>query len=136
MRRGTFTGATGMKPGLFEVADGGTLFIDEIGELALGLQAKLLRVLEDGSLRRVGSVKERRVHVRADRSNESRFIRRGSREAVSRGSFLSYQCFDDPTSAIAETCGRFAAARRTFGWPGLACTSRRYSNIGAVQLAG
>jgi DNA-binding NtrC family response regulator len=62
--KGAFTGASGMKPGLFEVADGGTLFIDEIGELALGLQAKLLRVLEDGSLRRIGSVKERRVHVR------------------------------------------------------------------------
>ena len=62
--KGAFTGATGMKPGLFEVADGSTLFIDEIGELALGLQAKLLRVLEDGMLRRVGSVKERRVHVR------------------------------------------------------------------------
>jgi DNA-binding NtrC family response regulator len=62
--RGAFTGASGMKPGLFEVADGGTLFIDEIGELALGLQAKLLRVLEDGSLRRVGSVKERKVKVR------------------------------------------------------------------------
>jgi DNA-binding NtrC family response regulator len=62
--KGAFTGATGMKPGLFEVADGGTLFIDEIGELALGLQAKLLRVLEDGTLRRVGSVKERRVQVR------------------------------------------------------------------------
>jgi DNA-binding NtrC family response regulator len=62
--KGAFTGATGMKPGLFEVADGGTLFIDEIGELALSLQAKLLRVLEDGTLRRVGSVKERRVRVR------------------------------------------------------------------------
>jgi DNA-binding NtrC family response regulator len=62
--KGAFTGAVGMKPGLFEVADGGTLFIDEIGELALALQAKLLRVLEDGTLRRVGSVKERRVHVR------------------------------------------------------------------------
>jgi DNA-binding NtrC family response regulator len=62
--KGAFTGAAGMKPGLFEVADGGTLFIDEIGELALGLQAKLLRVLEDGTLRRVGSVKERRVRVR------------------------------------------------------------------------
>ncbi len=62
--KGAFTGATGMKPGLFEVADGGTMFIDEIGELALSLQAKLLRVLEDGTLRRVGSVKERRVRVR------------------------------------------------------------------------
>jgi transcriptional regulator with PAS, ATPase and Fis domain len=46
------------------VADGGTLFVDEIGELAPGLQAKLLRVLEDGTLRRVGSLKERRVDVR------------------------------------------------------------------------
>jgi DNA-binding NtrC family response regulator len=62
--KGAFTGAVGMKQGLFEVADGGTLFIDEIGELAGELQAKLLRVLEDGTLRRVGSVKERRVHVR------------------------------------------------------------------------
>ncbi|MCG8448070.1 MAG: sigma 54-interacting transcriptional regulator, partial [Pirellulales bacterium] len=62
--KGAFTGAVANKPGLFEVADGGTLFIDEIGELAGSLQAKLLRVLEDGSLRRVGSVKERRVRVR------------------------------------------------------------------------
>lgn len=62
--KGAFTGAIATKPGLFEVADGGTLFIDEFGELAGPLQAKLLRVLEDGSLRRVGSVKERRVKVR------------------------------------------------------------------------
>lgn len=62
--KGAFTGATAQSPGLFEVADGGTLFIDEIGELPSALQPKLLRVLEDGSLRRVGSVKERRVDVR------------------------------------------------------------------------
>ncbi|MGE0377514.1 MAG: sigma-54-dependent transcriptional regulator [Planctomycetaceae bacterium] len=62
--KGSFTGATSAKNGLFEVADGGTLFIDEIGELPLGLQPKLLRVLEDGSFRRVGSHQERRVDVR------------------------------------------------------------------------
>lgn len=62
--KGSFTGATAAKLGLFEVADGGTLFIDELGELATGLQAKLLRVLEDGSLRRVGSTRERTVNTR------------------------------------------------------------------------
>ena len=62
--KGAFTGAVNAKPGLFEVADGGTLFIDEIGEMPGSLQAKMLRVLEDGSLRRVGSIKERRVDVR------------------------------------------------------------------------
>lgn len=62
--KGAFTGATATTPGLFEVADGGTIFIDEIGEMPLSLQPKLLRVLEDGSLRRVGSHKERRVNVR------------------------------------------------------------------------
>lgn len=62
--KGAFTGATATTAGLFEVADGGTIFIDEIGEMPLGLQPKLLRVLEDGSLRRVGSHQERRVDVR------------------------------------------------------------------------
>ncbi|MGE0759731.1 MAG: sigma-54-dependent transcriptional regulator [Pirellulaceae bacterium] len=62
--KGAFTGAASAKPGLFEVADGGTLFIDEIGEMPGSLQAKLLRVLEDGSMRRVGSIKERKVNVR------------------------------------------------------------------------
>ncbi|MGI9457161.1 MAG: sigma-54-dependent transcriptional regulator [Aeoliella sp.] len=62
--KGAFTGAAVAKPGLLEIVDGGTLFIDEIGELAGPLQAKLLRVLEDGSLRRVGATKERRIRVR------------------------------------------------------------------------
>jgi transcriptional regulator with PAS, ATPase and Fis domain len=62
--KGAFTGAVAAKPGLFEIADGGTLFIDEFGEMSGALQVKLLRVLEDGSMRRVGSVKERKVKVR------------------------------------------------------------------------
>ncbi len=63
-QKGSFTGATTEKPGLFEIADGGTLFIDEIGELPLALQPKLLRVLEDGTLRRIGCHRERKVKVR------------------------------------------------------------------------
>jgi DNA-binding NtrC family response regulator len=62
--RGSFTGADRVKPGLFEVAEGGTLFIDEVAEMSPALQAKLLRVLEDGHYRRVGSTQERRADVR------------------------------------------------------------------------
>lgn len=78
--KGAFTGAINAKQGLFEVADGGTLFIDEIGELPGSLQAKMLRVLEDGSMRRIGSIKERRVDVRilaATNRNMSREVAEG-----------------------------------------------------------
>ncbi|HVS34667.1 MAG TPA: sigma-54 dependent transcriptional regulator [Gemmataceae bacterium] len=62
--KGAFTGAVSAKPGLVEVAEGGTLFVDEIGEKAVGLQAKLLRVLEDEHFRRVGGTTEQRADVR------------------------------------------------------------------------
>ena len=62
--RGAFTGAVSRKHGLFEVADGGTLFLDEIGELSLPLQARLLRVLDGGTFRRVGGVHDISVDVR------------------------------------------------------------------------
>lgn len=62
--KGAFTGAQSNKPGLIEVAEGGTLFIDEVAEMAPALQAKLLRVLEDGHYRRVGSTKEAHADVR------------------------------------------------------------------------
>lgn len=61
--RGGFTGAED-RPGLFEVADGGTLLLDEINSMPLDLQAKLLRVIQDGSIRRVGQVKTTQVDVR------------------------------------------------------------------------
>ena len=62
--KGSFTGAHVEKKGLFEVADGGTLFLDEIGELDISLQAKLLRALQEKSIRRVGGTKEIKTDVR------------------------------------------------------------------------
>ncbi len=62
--KGAFTGAVARKIGRFELADGGTVFLDEIGELPLELQTKLLRVLQEGEFERVGGVHTFRVHVR------------------------------------------------------------------------
>jgi transcriptional regulator with GAF, ATPase, and Fis domain len=62
--RGAFTGASATRAGLFDVADGGTLFLDEIGEMSIAMQAKLLRVLQDGEVRAVGGERARKVDVR------------------------------------------------------------------------
>ncbi|MCA9687413.1 MAG: sigma-54-dependent Fis family transcriptional regulator, partial [Myxococcales bacterium] len=62
--KGAFTGATRDRPGLFEEAEGGSLFLDEIGDMPASLQAKLTRVLEDRHIRRLGEVRERAVDVR------------------------------------------------------------------------
>jgi two-component system, NtrC family, response regulator AtoC len=77
---GAFTGATRAKVGLLEAADGGTVFIDEVGELSLALQVKLLRVLEDRRVQRVGAVVARRVDVRfvaASHRDPSELVRTG-----------------------------------------------------------
>jgi len=62
--KGAFTGAERTKPGRFELADGATVFLDEIGELPVELQPKLLRVLEEGEIQRIGETRARRVDVR------------------------------------------------------------------------
>jgi DNA-binding NtrC family response regulator len=62
--KGAFTGAIGAKEGVIETADGGTLFLDEIGELPLEVQARLLRVLEDGEIRRVGAARREDLYFR------------------------------------------------------------------------
>ena len=62
--RGAFTGAVATRPGRFELAHRGTLFLDEIGDLPLELQAKLLRVLQEGEFERIGSSHTQKVDVR------------------------------------------------------------------------
>src|SRR5512141_414811 len=63
-KRGAFTSADSDKKGLFEIADGGSLFLDEMGEMPMSLQAKLLRVLQEGTVRPVGGTQEKQVDVR------------------------------------------------------------------------
>ena len=79
--KGSFTGAIRDKKGLVEEADSGTLFLDEIGDLSPGMQVKLLRVLQDGQFKAVGSNTIRRVDIRyitATNRNLAELIKRGS----------------------------------------------------------
>jgi len=80
--RGAFTGATQRKPGLVEVASGGTLFIDEVGDIPLGMQVKLLRLLETGTYRRVGATELRTADIRVVSATH-----RGLRDMVAAGRF-------------------------------------------------
>jgi two-component system response regulator HupR/HoxA len=81
-KRGAFTGAHADKMGLFEFADGGTIFLDEIGETEPGMQVRLLRVLQDGEIRPLGSSETRRVDVRIIAATN-----RDLRQAVAEGRF-------------------------------------------------
>jgi transcriptional regulator with GAF, ATPase, and Fis domain len=80
--KGAFTGAFTAKAGWLEAADGGTLFLDEIGELPATLQVKLLRVLQEGEVTRVGARQAKRVGHPARRSHECRLARRDARQAL------------------------------------------------------
>lgn len=82
--KGAFTGAHSTRSGLFDVADGGTLFLDEIGEMSLGMQAKLLRVLQNGEVRRVGEERVHHVNVRIIAATH-----RDLRELAKQGKFRS-----------------------------------------------
>jgi DNA-binding NtrC family response regulator len=79
--KGAFTGAMRDKQGLFEVADGGTFFLDELGEMSAALQVKLLRVLQDGTFMPVGGTKQKKVDVRiiaATNRNLEEMVKRGT----------------------------------------------------------
>jgi transcriptional regulator with GAF, ATPase, and Fis domain len=80
--KGAFTGATGRQVGRFELADGGTIFLDEVGDLPLKLQAKLLRVLQEGEFERLGSGKTIKVDVRVIAATNRDLV-----EGMQRGSF-------------------------------------------------
>jgi DNA-binding NtrC family response regulator len=120
--KGAFTGAVGAKPGLVELADGGTLLLDEIGELALDSQVKLLRALEAGTFFRVGATRPRRVDVRLVAATN-----RDLAEAMRAGEFrqdlyfrintitIKLPSLRERRDDIALLAGHFVAAHATYG---------------------
>ncbi|HUS63141.1 MAG TPA: sigma 54-interacting transcriptional regulator [Kofleriaceae bacterium] len=136
-KRGSFTGAIADKPGLFEVADTGTFFLDEIGDMSPSLQVKVLRVLQEGTFTAVGDTEPRQVDVRIIAATN-----RDLRAMVSRGDFredlyyrihvihvvipplrergedlelLSDQFLDGSGKRLSDAC---RAVMRAYSWPG------------------
>jgi two-component system, NtrC family, response regulator AtoC len=115
--KGAFTGAQQARPGLFESASGGTVFLDEIGELPLTTQAKLLRALESGEIQRLGSSKTLKIDVRFV-SATNRDLEKSSAEGKFRqdlyfrvnGITLNVPPLRERVSEIAELAARFLAA--------------------------
>ena len=99
--KGSFTGATSSRPGAFERANGGTIFLDEIGELAIDLQPKLLRVLENRELRRVGGNETIGVDVRVIAATNRDLAERGHRGQLPRGPLLPPLGDPPPVAAAA-----------------------------------
>ena len=103
--RGSFTGAVTDRAGKFEQADGGTLFLDEVGDLSLAAQAKLLRVLQEGVVTRIGGTKSVTVDVRVLAATNKDLREEIAREPVPRGPALPAQRGGDPRAAAARARG-------------------------------
>ena len=133
--KGAFTGALGRKIGRFELADGGTIFLDEIGDLPLDLQVKLLRVLQEGEIERVGGMKPIRVDVRVVAATH-----RDIRKAVEEGRFradLYYRLnvFPIHTPALRERREDIPALVRHFALKYAARFGRSIETIPTATLA-
>jgi len=112
--RGAFTGATEARPGLFEYANGGTVFLDEVGETSLPMQAKLLRVIQNREIQRVGSPEVRHITVRLIAATNRDLRAEVLAGHFSRRSLLPAE-FDSDTDSITDgAAGRHSAAGAIF----------------------
>jgi len=100
--RGAFSGSSGLKKGLFELADGGTLFLDEVAEIPLGLQAKLLRVLETGEFRRVGGTHTLNADVRLVSATNRRLLDEVDEKRFRLDLYYRLACIDVTLPALRE----------------------------------
>jgi len=141
--RGAFTGANMERAGLFEAADGGTLFLDELASTSPAFQASLLRVLQSGEVRRVGSTQTRRVSVRVIGASNARL-----RDLVAAGSFradlfyrLSVLSIDLPplrerVGDVELLTAHFLQRFRTAGGPALHLTNEALAALSAYPFPG
>ena len=124
--KGAFTGAGRDRPGRFQMANGGTLLLDEIGELPVELQAKLLRVLQEGRFEPVGSDRTVKVDVRDPRRHP-----RGSREAIARAALPRGPLLPSERVPAAPAPAARAARGPARAWPRPCSTSRRGARAAA-----
>ena len=110
--RGAFTGAVQQKRGRFELANNGTIFLDEVGELSLDVQVKLLRVLQEQELERLGSTRPTKVNIRVIAATNRDLQAEVRARELPVGSVLSSQHLSDSHPAAARAEGGRAAARR------------------------
>ncbi len=115
--KGAFTGAASLRRGRFELADGGTIFLDEVGDLHEASQAKLLRILQDGELQRVGGEQPIRVSVRVISATNRRLDELVAAGSVPRGSLLSAERRADPRAGASRARGRTSASSRRTSSP-------------------
>jgi two-component system, NtrC family, response regulator HydG len=104
--KGAFTGAVANKPGLFEEADGGTIFLDEIADTTLTFQAKLLRVLQEGEIKRVGGTQPVKVDARvisATNKDLPELVTPGNLDKISITGWRFCRCFCRPCEIVAKT---------------------------------
>jgi len=112
--RGAFTGATQTKPGLLETAEGGTVFLDEVGELPVSIQVKLLRVLEERKVLRVGALKPRSIDVRFVSATNRDLEAEAARGAFRQDLFFRLNSFTLLVPALRQRPAEIAPLARTF----------------------
>lgn len=108
--KGAFTGALARQPGRFEIADGSTIFLDEVGELPLELQPKLLRVLQEGEFERLGGSKTIKVDARVIAATNRPLEQAVKGGTIPPGSILPAGRLSDRGAPAARTAGRHSAA--------------------------